>query len=164
MLPNARNVLEHLSNIAFGQHMARLEAYEAFFDNGGLSKHNVKVCKTCKVPTESPLRACGRPGCQKTWCGRSFCTSSESPKHACVSYTENNTFCSLLCAQCNYGDCKAIVCGGCAHECGICSHTVCHEHVTFVNEEHQYGVCANCLHTLIKRHKPNEEEEEEEEE
>lgn len=151
--PNARNVLEHLSNIAFGQHMAKLEAYEKAFKELPALRGALCHCRTCYVPA-TVTYTCGGKNCSKSCCGRSFCPSGDVPEHVCKKGGFKRSFCSPACAQCrDASGCKTVVCNLCAVKCAICRERHCEEHVFMVESSKNRGICSTCIDKVETVHK-----------
>lgn len=101
-MTTARNVLEHLSSIAFGDHMAKLEVYENFFKSGRHHFNHTVVCSTCYAPTTTTV--CVRCSmCDKTGCGRSFCPSGKVEAHQCKDGSVAHFCCKehATCSSCH---------------------------------------------------------------
>lgn len=150
-MTTAKNILEHLSNIAYGPHMAKLEAFEKYFKEDTC----ITKCSKCLVPASVSgfLRRCDE--CSVLFCGKPYCPSDGVKGHQCVrghiqGHT-NRAYCSKECAKkfsCNILKCTADLCRWCRRICVLCSETYCSDHVrTF----HGRSVCADCVRTLASK-------------
>lgn len=149
-----RNVLEHLSRIAYGDHMAMLEAYQAYF-KADPNPPNIKWCRVCFVPVNGPMSSCH--SCLGGFCKRSFCPSSKVPVHTCPVSGQDIEFCSVECSLCSCTGCETTVCENCSSRCVCCNeYDLCSEHITRKpNARDDAGLCHFCLDMFVEIKRKN---------
>lgn len=147
---NARNVLEHLSNIAYGDEMAMLEAYQEYFKGRGPTVDGVKLCEYCRVPCAKILQC---NGCYMYCCQRSFCATSKKTSHTC----EKAGYYCHVCAKCYISECDESICNSCSIKCIKCSKRCCTDHVFVDKDTDRSGICFTCFDKFKrKKRKPDD--------
>lgn len=156
-----RDIKEYLGKIAFGDQMAMLEAYQECFRYKQGWHGTVFVCGACKVTTVSPDQC---RSCNTGFCRRTFCPSSQWPRHVCPGDENEQDIASFLCNlcsnKCTADICPITVCRDCADDCVLCRRYACGDHISFKDPKSSFkGVCDACVKNVAnyKRRKIDDE-------